>query len=162
MIPTPAPDRGARRFGTTAALVAAAVLAGPLACFTTRPLPSTSAVAGRRVSLRLTARGSEALGRVLGPEVVRLEGELLAAPADSFVLAMVTAERSDGQESSWQRQRVAVARAFVADVAERRLDRRRTWVAAAGAIAAAVVAGAGFGRGGATPAVVAPGGVAPH
>jgi hypothetical protein len=144
------------------ALAAAVVLAGPLACYTTRPLPSSADVTGRRVTLRLTARGSEALGRVLGPEVVRVDGDLIAAPVDSFVLAMVTAERVDGSESAWQRQRVAVARAFVANAEERRLDRHRTWVATAGAIAAAIVAGAGFARGGATPTGATPSGVVPH
>jgi hypothetical protein len=140
-----------------AAAVALPLLAG---CYSTVPVDLSKHAVGRRVAVELTSAGARAVAPTLGAGVVGLEGRITRAGADSLELSLERVTLSAGGGAPWQGQRVAVARAIVARVGERRLDRRRSWAVAGGALLAAVAAGIGFGSGG-TGSVPGGGGTTP-
>lgn len=122
------------------------------ACYASKPLRTSESPTGTRVVVTLTARGSEDVARVVGPNIVRIEGALARATTDSVELRMTRTERRDGIDALWQGERVAVARALVSGIETRRVSRARTWLLASGAALGAVALGAGF-VGGHTPIV---------
>jgi hypothetical protein len=111
-------------------------------CYTSRPLDLSALPPGQVVTLTLTPVGTDAVTALVGPQVERLEGELVRASPDSFDLRLLRTARQDGREDPWQRQRVQLARAQVASVTERRLDKKRSWLLGAAILAAAVALGA--------------------
>ncbi|MES2522115.1 MAG: hypothetical protein V4617_05395 [Gemmatimonadota bacterium] len=159
-------DRSARRVRVRRAallgsLYATQLLAG---CYRAVPIADAgSAANARRVIASLTMQGTTDLAAQVGPGVVRLEGDVAGMRGDTLELALTRTEQANGTDNSWQRQRVLVPRASVATLAERRLDRKRSWLAAAavGAMAflAAVIAGSGGGGGGGDgqPVITPPG-----
>jgi hypothetical protein len=128
---------GRRLAVATAALP---LLAG--GCYSSRPLDLSALPPGQVVTLTLTPVGTDALTGVIGPQVERLEAELVRASSDSLDLRLLRTTRQDGREDPWQRQRVQVARGQVSAVAERRLDKKRSWLAAAALLAVVVALGA--------------------
>jgi hypothetical protein len=121
--------------------LAAAGVATSAACYRAVPVadPAASPV-GRRVVVGLTGMGGDALAAQLGPGVVRAEGTLTAVRGDTLELALIRTERASGGDDLWQRQPVRVPRAYVASLGVRRLDRGRSWLAVAGAVALAIAA----------------------
>ena len=73
-----------------AVLVAAALSAPALAgCYSARPLALGAPVpAGQRVEVELTSRGGAELTPILGPQVERVEGEVVRAGRDTIELAV--------------------------------------------------------------------------
>jgi nucleotide-binding universal stress UspA family protein len=122
-------------------------------CYATRPIPAGASLpAGRRVAVELTAQGGAALTGILGPQVERVEGEVVRVAADSLHLAVIKTERFGAREDSWQRQQIGIPTSAIHRVAERRLDRKRSWITAGllvlgAAAAAALVRGGGLGGG---------------
>ena len=136
------PSAARRRALPRAALFLACLsLASLAACYRAAPLAGPAAApAGRRVVVALTAQGTQDLAAQLGPGVVRAEGVVIAAGADGIELALTRTELATGTDQLWQRQRVRVPPAAVATLSERRLDRARSWLAAAGVVALAALA----------------------
>jgi hypothetical protein len=129
-----------RRARARAALgLVALALAG--ACYRAAPVAGPAAAPpGRRVVVSLTAQGTEDLAAQVGPGVVRVEGIVAGAGPDTIALALVRTEQASGVDQLWQRQTVRVPSRLVASVSERRLDRTRSWLTAAGLVALAALA----------------------
>ena len=129
--------RRARRLLAAAGVAAGALASG--ACYRAAPIADPAAApVGRRVVVALTGTGGDVLAAQLGPGVVRAEGMLTAVRGDTLELALIRTEKASGGDELWQRQKVAVPRAYVASVGERRLDRGRSWLVAAGIVALAL------------------------
>ena len=114
--------------------------------------PETTATpVGRDVQVTLTDSGSVVLAPRIGPQVQSLLGRLDADSSRNLLVALSSVKRRDGDETTWKGERVAVPRALVATVEERRFSRARTTLFS-GALAVALVAiREGFaGRGGST------------
>ena len=136
------PSAARRRALPRAVLLAFSLSLAPLAaCYRAAPLAGPAAApTGRRVIVSLTAQGTQDLASQLGPGVVRAEGVVIAAAPDGIELALTRTELGTGTDQLWQQQRVRVPHAAVATLSERRLDRVRSWLAAAGIVALAALA----------------------
>jgi hypothetical protein len=89
-----------------------------------------------RVAIDLSDQGRVALGNQIGPGVARIEGKLVEANGDGYVIGVSRIETIGGQGSQWTGERVRVQQTYVARVQERRLSKKRTLLAAATAAAA--------------------------
>lgn len=132
---------GGRRLVVTAAAVLS------MGCHHTAPITAVPAV-GARVTVTLTPDGSGALARELGPNVSVAEGRVQATRGDTIVLTLIRTEQSNGIDNLWQGQPVAVPRSAVAAMTERRLDRKRSWLAAGAIVGLAVLAAVRLSGGG--------------
>lgn len=111
-----------------AARVSAVVLLPSVAlssCYTTVPVRSTPA-SNAELVLEMTPEASAQLGGFLGRGTVSARGRLLAWREDSVVVSMLATSDARGNEQLWRRERVAIPRAAVAHVTERRVSRGRT------------------------------------
>lgn len=120
---------------TGKSLTAATVLLAA-ACYTYRPLQAPEPAAGTRISAQLTPDGSRALAYQIGPEVLHVEGDVLAADSAGLALAVRQVENYRGRQSSWNGEPVRVPRSAIAGLQERRLS-----VGGTGLMGGLVVAG---------------------
>ena len=104
---------------STVVLGAALTLAG---CYTYRPLSTPSPERGTRVSAQLTGQGSVDLAGQIGPDVLHVEGEVVAADSNGLELVVREVESFRGIRSDWQGEQVRIPRAAVAGMQERRLS----------------------------------------
>lgn len=143
-----------------------AVLALASGCHRWVPL-TESTPTSVTVELRLNEEGTAAATALVGPRTSRVLGALVDASGDSLRIAVSEVSTADGLTFFLQGSHIAFARAHLAEVRVREIDRRRTTVAIAvvtvGAIAlVAAVRNAGFGEdntiggGGVTPALRIP------
>ncbi len=116
---------------TTAVLV----LAG---CYTTRPLLTREPAPGQRVVLQLTDRGSVDMARLVGPNIMALEGTVSTVSPTEISLRVTRAEQRGGMDVSWSGEPIAVPTEAIAGMQERNLDKRRSW-AMAGIIGALAI-----------------------
>lgn len=141
-------------------LVVAALTTG---CHRWDPLTAV-APPGSSVDLRLSADGSEAATPLIGPRVATVRGELLSNGADTVRVAVREIETRDGQILFLHGITADLPRVHLADARMRVVDRSRTVIAVALAVAGGValvsavrLAGGGGGDlpgGGPTPALV--------
>ncbi|MEJ7811936.1 MAG: hypothetical protein WKG32_16105 [Gemmatimonadaceae bacterium] len=129
------------------AVVAALASVG---CYSYRPVTIPAPAMGTRVSVELTDLGTATLGRLLGNEVVEVRGELTGATERSVSLAVQAVRLRNGVENYWNREPVTLERSTIALLSERRVSRKRSFlaggaVAAVATIAAAVASGRGSG-----------------
>jgi hypothetical protein len=96
------------------------------ACYTYRPSDGPVPAVGARVSLELTAEGTSALARELGPSPARVDGVLLGVDSIGPSLAVHDVENSRGEQARWNGEKVRVPRQLIAAVEERRLSMTQT------------------------------------
>ncbi len=129
----------------TATVVVAALLLNT-ACFTYRAASPTALTLGADSRLELTAEGTAALDRVLGPRIRTVIGQVQEIGADSTASVIVSElVATDGQPVHWTGSgRAAIPLRYIGAVQERRYDRGKTWTASAvlGAIFTAIVVSA--------------------
>lgn len=101
-------------------------------CYAYVPPPESSAapLPGREVRVELTDAGTAALAPKVGPGVTAVVGRVVSADDSALTLAVTTTEKRNGLEDLWKGENVAVQRAQVATLQERRFSRSRTAVAA--------------------------------
>ena len=97
----------------------------PSGCYRAVPVEGTPP-SGSEVVLEMTDEATARLGGFLGRGTVDIRGRLLDWTQDSIVVSMIATENTLGQEQLWRNERVAIPRAAVARVRERRLNRTRT------------------------------------
>jgi hypothetical protein len=117
---------------TTATVLITALLLNT-ACFTYRVTSPASLTIGADSRLELTAEGTAALDRVLGPRIRTVVGQVQEIGADSTASVIVSElVATDGQPVRWTGAgRAAIPLRFIAAVQERRYDRGKTWTASA-------------------------------
>jgi hypothetical protein len=91
-------------------------------CYTYRPLVTAEPEQGTRVSAQLTGQGSVDLAGQIGPDVMHVEGDVVAADSAGLELVVREIESSRGIRSDWQGERVRIPREAVAGMQERRLS----------------------------------------
>jgi hypothetical protein len=126
------------------ALVAA--LAWSAGCYAYTPIATSTPPAGLQVSAELTDRGTADLGRLLGMGAVEVRGRVAQASDSTVTLAVQAVKLRNGTETFWQGERVTLEREMIARLNERRVSRRKSFLAGgallAGAAVAAIVIGA--------------------
>ncbi len=147
---------------STAAALALSVLLANSACYYYQPV--VGAARPGSVRIELTSEGTAELARSLGPSVRAITGELVEWRAgDTLVVVPQWVRTSGGMAQPWIGEgAVSIARSDLRTLDERRFNRRRTTLMAAGvtaglvsiAIAALKSGGAhgGVSAGGGTPA----------
>jgi hypothetical protein len=100
-------------------LCGAALLAG---CYTYRPMSTPVPAPGDRVSAQLTTEGSRDLTTQIGPEVLHVEGDVLAADSSGVDLQVREIESYRGIRSDWHGEHLKLPREVVAGMQERRLS----------------------------------------
>lgn len=111
------------------------VLAG---CFSLRPAGPTIRE-GSRVAFDLNDAGRVAMTERIGPEILQLEGRVVAAENGGYTLSVKTVRFLRGAEQVWVGERVRISTEHVSSAWERRFSPGRT-AAMAGITVAAVAA----------------------
>lgn len=98
-----------------------------------RPTP------GMELALDLNDLGRVEMSGRLGPEIARVEGQLVEATDSTFQILMARARTLDGVVTRWSGEDVTLRREHVKEVSGRKLSRGRTALAA-GSMAVAIAA----------------------
>jgi hypothetical protein len=113
-----------------AARLAAALLTLLPACHTRRPLTTPVPAAETQIVAQITDSGVVAMSNALGPGAVEVEGVVAAADAESWELRIVRVDYRNGSSMPWNRELVRFPRSTLANPTEKRLDKRKSWLAA--------------------------------
>jgi hypothetical protein len=120
-------------------------------CYTFQPARQTTFVPGTVIALDLNDNGRAALGGTIGPEISRIEGNVVSMDANEYVLHVTGVHFLRGGEQAWRGEMVHIKTDFVSSRFERQFSTGRTLVLGAiavGAIAAVAASGlVGFGTG---------------
>ena len=100
-----------------------------IACYRMVPLGTSVPPTGITVVADLNNRGSDSLARFIGPGIVNLRGDVLAATDSSMQLAMRLVVDRRGIETFWTKEAVTVKREYVERLQERKLSARRSIIA---------------------------------
>ena len=125
-----------RRLILSGLAIASAAVSG---CYSLVPVGGASPAPGTRIALDVNDAGRAALGGAIGPEVDRVEGQLIEQTGGEYLLGVTSVSLLRGGTQTWKGERVVVKPEFVSNVYERRFDVARTGLAAA-----AVTAGVAF------------------
>ena len=124
-------SRGARARHVRAALGGALLLSGLTGCYTYLPISNGEPAPGTEIALEVTDRGRVALSDRLGQGARRIAGRLESATDSAYVMSVNRVSYIDGNRvAKWNGEHVSVARTDVSGVAERRLSKSRSWLAA--------------------------------
>ncbi len=148
---------GARPAGAALCLPPLLLLAG---CYRYVPVAGAAAPApGAEVRLHLTPAGSAHVAPALGAQTVFVAGRAERAGGDSLRLRLAESVGPTGATTRWVGERVTLPLGAVARGEQRVLDRRRSFLAGAGAVLGAAAgyallraaSGGGAGAGGDPP-----------
>lgn len=119
-------------------LISLLIVCSTAGCYTFRPLPADQIAIGSRVRASLSEDGAEKLRDALGDAGVseQVEAELLGRDPSELQLSVGRRVRAEGYTERLLTQRVAVARDDVIVLEVKELDRTRTAVLGATALAA--------------------------
>jgi hypothetical protein len=129
------------RHPTAFALVV--VCASSIGCYLERPLTVTP-LPTTRVIAQLTDSGTVALSNSIGPGALEVEGVVSNADANAWTLQLVRVDHRDGRTINWNREPITVRTSLIANPVVRVLDKRRSWLAAAGITIGAIVLARAF------------------
>jgi hypothetical protein len=107
------------------------------ACYAQRPLGTIPAPATRIVAT-MTEAGAVAMTNAIGPGSTEVEGMVVSVEADNWTLEMLRVDHRGRNSVRWNGEHVTFPRDAFADVAERALDKKRSWLAV-GVIAVSTV-----------------------
>jgi hypothetical protein len=104
-------------------LIAGLALPLVAGCYSYRPLPSVDTAmpaAGTQVEAQLTTAGATALANEIGPDILSLQGQVLAADSASLTLAVARTATARHIEYEWKGEQVTVPRAAIANLRQRK------------------------------------------
>jgi hypothetical protein len=81
---------------------------------------------GNSAQLWLSDSGAVVLASQIGPAAESITGRVLADSASSYVVALTGVRRRDGDETTWNGERVLVSHALIVDAGTRRFSPSRT------------------------------------
>ena len=128
----------------TALVAVAVLLPNVTGCYESLAVRTSVVPVGTEVSLAITDRGRVALGKQLGEGVTRLNGRVADASDSVYVVKVSSVEYVASPIGHWSGEEINVSRDYIASVAERRLSRKRSWLAAGIAVGAIVVVSLGI------------------
>jgi hypothetical protein len=107
-------------------------------CYVYPPVVTTPSP-GVELRLDLNDRGRVALGNLIGPSAVNVEGVLQSPPDTAYVLDVTSVTYLRGQTNKWSGEPVRVSKEFVANTTQRTLSKSRTWLTATAMVAGVAV-----------------------
>lgn len=122
-------------------------------CYYYQPLQKAAPEPGTYLQVLLTDSGTSHFWPYLGPDVGDLRGRLVTADHQALALSVESVEQRHGQVLSWKGETVTLGREYVAHMNQRHLSKPRTFLIAAGSVAAllatlSVFTNLGIGSGG--------------
>jgi hypothetical protein len=114
----------------------AAIMAWSSGCYSLERVSGSSPALGTRIALDVNDAGRVALGGSMGPEIDRVEGQLIERTNGEYLLGVTSVSLLRGGVQTWKGEQVVVKPEFVTTVYERKFDKVRT-----GLFAAAIVGG---------------------
>ena len=127
---------------------ATALLFTTASCYRLTPTDGGAPTVGRELVLELSERGAIELAPQLGVQLQSVTGRVADFRDDSYQMAVTQTNSRGGVETLWRGEQASIPRAYVVRVAERRLDRRRTWIVAGISAVGVAIAGSAFGGSG--------------
>ena len=109
-------------------------------CYYYQPLQAPAPQPGTYLQVLLTDSGTSHFWPYLGPDVGDLRGRLITADHQALALSVESVEQRHGQVLSWKGEMVTLGREYVAHMNERHLSKSRTFLIAAGSVAAFLTA----------------------
>ena len=107
-------------------LSAAFALVLASACYDVQPMVSATPAPGTRLALSINDTGRVALGGTMGPEIRRVEGNLLNRDNNEYVLAVTGVNLLNGDFQKWDGETVRIQSSMVNGLYERRFSKGRT------------------------------------
>lgn len=142
-------DGGVFRLATRCAMMF--LLGVSSGCYTYSPVAAPPSP-GTELRIDLNDRGRVGLGEAIGSSAENLESVLTGDTDSAYAVRVVSVTYRNGQSNRWNGEPLVISKQFVSGMSERRFSRSRTFLAAAGFAAAAVVLIVSKGlRGGGTP-----------
>jgi hypothetical protein len=126
-------------------VVSAASLLLVAACYVQQPLNTNNPVPETRVIAQVTDTGSIVMSNTIGPAAVEVEGVVVSTDANAWNLRLLRVHHRGGTAVGWNREVVSFPRFAFSNVAERRLDQTRSWMAGGLLAAGAFVMARAFG-----------------
>jgi hypothetical protein len=114
----------------------ALVLAG--GCYSVEPIASAKPVAGTHVQMSINDDGRVALGGSMGPEIRRVEGNLLAQDGNEYVVSVSGVNYLNGIFQPWKGETVRIDTKMVSGLYEKKFSKGRTIAFAVAATAVGV------------------------
>ena len=125
--------RSAVRWFGVAAFVAAT------ACHRYVPVDASTPPVGDIVAFHISDQGRVGLQERLGPGVATIEGRVVGAESDVFLVSVSGVETLGGTDSPWSGEVMRLDRGFVSHVQRREFSKTRTLLLAGGVTTAVVV-----------------------
>ena len=109
---------------------AVAALLFSASCYTYIPVSGGAVPVGREVELQLSEQGSIALAPQLGAQLKSVSGRVSDYSADAYQVSVTQTTSRGGVETLWGGEAATVRHAYVTNVGERHLDKKRSWIVA--------------------------------
>jgi hypothetical protein len=100
-------------------------------CYELQPVSGSTPQPGQKVAFDVTDVGRVALGGSMGPEISQVEGNLIQRENGDYLLGVTSVSLLRGGVQTWKGEQVRLKPEYVGNVYERRLDKGKTFVAAA-------------------------------
>ena len=95
-------------------------------CYESLPVRQGAPPVAERVEFVLNDEGRVALANRLGPQVLKVEGQVLSVNADGYDIGVIGVTEIGGGTATWNGERVSVRKVLVTGYSIRRLSRKRT------------------------------------
>lgn len=125
--------------GTSALLLVAA------SCYRLSATEGGAPTVGRELVLELSDRGAVELAPQLGAQLRSVTGRVNAFGDEGYRVAVTQTNSRTGIETLWRGEEATIRHDYVLSVAERRLDKRRSWIVAGLSALGVILAGEAFG-----------------
>ena len=107
-------------------------------CYTLQPAGTVVPQQGTRLAFDLNDAGRAALGGTMGPEIDQVEGNLLQADPDAYLLGVTSIRLLRGGEQVWAGEAVRIKREYINNTYVRKFSRGRTVAVSVAGVAALV------------------------
>ena len=121
------------------AYVTAAALVLTSGCYSVEPIAAAKPVPGTRVQMAINDEGRVALGGSMGPEIRRVEGNLMSQQDNEYVVSVTGVNYVNGLYQPWKGETVRIDSRLVSGFYEKKFSKGRT-IAFAAAVALAATA----------------------
>jgi hypothetical protein len=100
------------------------------ACYVQQPLTSSVPTPSTRVTALLTDTGTLVMGNAIGVGALSIEGIIASADQTTWRLHLLRVDHRGGTSIPWTRELVTFPRYTLTNITEKRLSKRRSWLAA--------------------------------
>lgn len=111
-------------------------------CYTLKPVQGVDPKVGEQIAFDITDTGRVALGGTMGPEIARVEGQLVEKQNGSYLVAVSNVRLLSGTDQTWTGEQVRLEKNYLGSAYQRRFSKGRTIafsLVSAGGIAALFV-----------------------